>query len=1109
MSNNFSNKYRNEIHNKLQVFTKKYYLKELFKGWIITISIGISLLVIFSVAEYILRFNSSSRLFLLLSFSFILIFAIIRFLILPVLRLFGIAKSISKQDASNIIGKHFPEIQDQLTNLLQLEKGQKKNELIIASINQKAKKIAPFEFKDAISFREVIQFARWAILPVLLVCIISICNSNIISSGATRIVQYNKEFTPENPFKFRIINTSLSVIRYDNFGLQIEFLSDKAPNDVYLIEGKNKFRFVKKRASLFEYEFRNVQKNIDFQIKTGGFLSSWYKLSLVEKPIINQLSLKLNFPNYTQKKNQDVKNSGDIIIPEGTEVTWKIKSSYVDKIHFITRDTTIYIESNNNHNEHSQKIFNDLNYSILPEGSDAILGNKMDYRIKVVEDEYPRIKIKTIHDSINPLMLFHSGIIADDYGFKKLSFCFQNKDTLGTILIPIPKKTFQHKFNYGLNIKDLGFVLGDEFTYYFEVFDNDGINGPKSVRSSLETFKTPSEKEIKSLLAENKESIKEQLQKNMLEAQNLQKEFELIKNTMLEKQKMDWQDKTRINQFLSHQREFENNLEKLRFENDKNNFQKEQLSPQEENLLRKQEQINELFNQLMDEDMKKLYNELEKLMDEFNERKTKEIIEEINLSNEELEKELDRTLEMFKQMEFDEQLENIIKDLKELSKKQNKIAQETKENREFSNEELQKNQEELNREFENIEEDIQNLNQKNDELENKRNIKNTTEQQNQIKKEQKKSLEELGKNNKNKASKIQKNASQKMENLANEIKEMQQEMQQKGQMEDINRLRQILENLISLSVEQEDLMRKIKKINRFDPQFAALATKQGDLKESAKLIEDSLLALSKRQIALESIINKEIIDIKYNMDKSIDLLRERKNYKSAIKQQYVMTSANNLALLLDESLQQMQNQMQNNLKGSGSCSKPGGSNPKYGMPNIKQMQKQLSEQMKKMMKELQDGKIPGDQGRKNNKGFAKNLAKMSAEQNAIKEKLKKLYEQQKKHGNGGLGDIKNLLKDLENNEYDLLNKNLTRETILRQEQIMNKLLKAENAIRERELEEKRKSNKGKSNFYRNPQDFTPYKSFELKEQEDLKTIPSSFNLYYKRRISEYFNIFDE
>ncbi|MAS52808.1 MAG: hypothetical protein CMD20_06355 [Flavobacteriales bacterium] len=201
--------------------------------------------------------------------------------------------------------------------------------------------------------------------------------------------------------------------------------------------------------------------------------------------------------------------------------------------------------------------------------------------------------------------------------------------------------------------------------------------------------------------------------------------------------------------------------------------------------------------------------------------------------------------------------------------------------------------------------------------------------------------------------------------------------------------------------------------------------------------------------------------------------------------------------------------MQNNMTGSGSCSKPGGSSPKSGMPDIKQMQKQLSEQMKKMIKELQGGNIPGSQGKKNNKGLAKDLAKMSAEQNAIKEKLKKLNDQQKKQGNGGLGDIKNLLKDLENNEYDLLNKNITRETILRQEQIMNKLLKAENAMRERDLEEKRKSNQGKSYFYRNPQDFTPYKSFKLKEQEELKTIPSSFNLYYKRRISEYFNIFDE
>tara|TARA_B100001758_G_C18261022_1_gene531029 strand:- start:715 stop:939 length:225 start_codon:yes stop_codon:yes gene_type:complete len=74
---------------------------------------------------------------------------------------------------------------------------------------------------------------------------------------------------------------------------------------------------------------------------------------------------------------------------------------------------------------------------------------------------------------------------------------------------------------------------------------------------------------------------------------------------------------------------------------------------------------------------------------------------------------------------------------------------------------------------------------------------------------------------------------------------------------------------------------------------------------------------------------------------------------------------------------------------------------------------------------------------------------------------------------------------------------------------MKKLLKAENAMRERELDDKRKSNEGENDFYRNPLDFTPYKSFEIKEKEELKTIPSYFNLYYKRRINEYFNIFEK
>ncbi len=1109
MSDKGDFKYNSVINEKLNLFRKRLYLRNILQGSIITLGLFLSLTLIFSISEYFGKFGSGSRLFLLLSFGAILSYAFIKTILLNTLKYLGLSKVITNEEASKIIGDHFSEISDQLTNIIQLEK-EEKNELLIASINQKALKVSPFEFRDAISFNEVFKFLKWSSIPLIIVALISVWDSNIISKGASRIVNFNKEFKEENPYQFEILNDNLTVVRNDNFDLEIAFNSESVPNDVHLIQGNKEYRFAKTAINKYSFQFRNIQSDIDFEIKTAGFSSNTYKLKMLEKPTISKFEISLNYPNYINKEDDLIQNNGDLVLPEGTEVTWNVFSNHSENLIFQTPDTTLHIPTNGNQSIISQKVFNSFSYSILPHSLNNVRGDKMNFQIKTIKDEYPVIKVKNHIDSINPLMIFHSGIISDDYGFKKLLFKYSNKDTAGSVSIPIPtKETFQHRFNHGISVQELGFEKGDEFTYFFEVFDNDGINGSKSARSLPVSYRIPSKEEVNELLAQNNESIKDQLNKNLEEAQNLQKEFQNIQKMLLQKKNMDWQDKSRLEQFLEQQRQFENKLEKLKFDQQKNEFQKDQLSPQEENILRKQEQINDLFDQLMDEETKKLYEELEKLLEEFDEEKTKEALEEINLSNEELEKELDRTLEMFKQIEFDEQLEDVINQLDELSKEQEKLAEETKENKEASEEELQNKQEEINEKFKDIQKDLKELEQKNEELENKRDLENTEDKQQEIKEEQEKSSDELQKGNKKKAGNNQKKAAQKMQELSKQMAQMQQEMQQQGQMEDMNSLRQILENLISLSVEQEELMQNIKSVNRFDPQFPNLATKQGDLKESAKIIEDSLLALSKRQIALENIINKEIIDIKYNMDKSIDLLRERKNYNAAVKQQYVMTSANNLALLLDESLEQMQNQMKSQMQGSGSCSKPGGSNPKGGISDIKKMQKELSEQMKKMMEEMKKGNQPGKKGKQGKNGLAKSLAQMSAQQNAIKEQLKKLGEQQKRPGKNVFVELYNLLKDLEKNENDILNKNITRETIMRQEKIMSKLLKAENAMRERELEEKRKSNKGKNDFSRNPKDFSPYKSFELKEMDGIKTIPSSFNLFYKRKISEYFNTFEE
>ena len=169
-----------------------------------------------------------------------------------------------------------------------------------------------------------------------------------------------------------------------------------------------------------------------------------------------------------------------------------------------------------------------------------------------------------------------------------------------------------------------------------------------------------------------------------------------------------------------------------------------------------------------------------------------------------------------------------------------------------------------------------------------------------------------------------------------------------------------------------------------------------------------------------------------------------------------MTSVNNLALLLSETLKQMQMDLANKKPGTKQCNKPGSGTK----PSLKELKK-MQEQLKKKMKE-QKGKKgeKGKKGKKNGKepsseGNSKALMQLAQQQQKIRERLQELRDE---IGiNGEKGKIDRILEKMEENETDILNNNITNETLLRQEEILSKLLEAEEAQREKGEEEKRES----------------------------------------------------
>src|SRR5690606_6930256 len=202
-----------------------------------------------------------------------------------------------------------------------------------------------------------------------------------------------------------------------------------------------------------------------------------------------------------------------------------------------------------------------------------------------------------------------------------------------------------------------------------------------------------------------------------------------------------------------------------------------------------------------------------------------------------------------------------------------------------------------------------------------------------------------------------------------------------------------LENLLKSSFSQEELLLEVRNVNVNDPRFVEMIQEQRKIQEDLKMVEDSLVALGKRQLQIGAFVNREIGEINMNLAQGMEDLVNRRRYQGASRQQFVMTHINNLALLLNESLQNMQMQM--GMNGSGDP-QSGGQMP-ADFPGMRQMQEQLNQMLEQMQQGHQP--MPGQSGQP--MSVSEQLARMAAEQEAIRNQLRGLSEELKRAGEDG------------------------------------------------------------------------------------------------------------
>lgn len=1088
------------IYSKLELFIRKFYLNELLRGSLFFVGLGLIYLFVTVFVEHFLWLPMWGRSILFWFFIIVEAFLLIRFVIIPISQLLKLRDGIDYNGASAIIGKHFSEVSDKLTNFLQLSKDKNEavhSELYVAAIEQKVADLKFVPFTNAIDFSSNKKYYPLAIIPVAIFLLFFVSgNSAILSQSFGRVVQFNKAFSPPAPFSFVVGNNNLVVQEGKDFILRVETKGKVVPENI-MVQVNNESYFMESLGgNVFQYKFSKVNENVAFKLVANDVVSDNLELKVVAVPAIEMFDMRLQFPSYLKRKDEIIQGSGNAVIPEGTVVSWQIKTQATGKVVFFDGTQSFLFNKIENNYLLAKNIVQNTQYQIITSNSRFKNYEKLSYQFNVVKDAYPSIAVSHAPDSLKVASSFVIGQIADDYGISKLQIVYYKKDNpssakRGTLSI---KGGVVDKFVFSFP-SNLPIEKGTTYDYYFEVFDSDVLHNFKSSKSAVFSSRVDSKEEAEdNLMMEQNQSI-DGLQKSLKNQEKQLNDIDKLQKIGKEKDLIDFKDQMKVADFVKKQvkqdqvmkdfvEKLENNLEK--FNSEKDDAKKEELQNRLERAEKELEKNEKLLDELKQLNEKIQNEDLLTKLDKFKQNSKNQV------------KNLEQLVELTKRYYVEKKAEKLSERLNELGDKQLKNA-------DSKNGVQIEKQEEINKDFDKLKQDLNELKKENRDLKNPVAIPDDGKKEKSIDDDLQKSVDDLKTGKKEKASSSQKSAGKKMKELAMKMKMDFDAAAGEQLEEDVEVLRQVLDNLLAFSLSQEDLLKQFKTLRIGSPNFNKLIKKQQDLKQQFKHVDDSLFAMSLRNAKIEENVTKEIGNVYYNIDNAIYRLTESQVAKGVSHQQFTVASANKLADFLSNILNNMQNQMSGS---SGGKPKPGDGDGMQ-LPDIIQKQESLSQKIKKG-KQGQDGKEGSKPGSGSNgqsgkegqsgEGDAKAVLEIYREQQLLREALENELNRQ---GLGSKGSA--ALEQMKQLEKQLLNKGFKNESLQRVLNIQQELLKLKSAVQEQGQDTKRQAEVNKKEFLNTsntlPQRLLDYlNSIEILNRQSLP-LRSNFN----QKVQEYFN----
>ncbi|MHB9029611.1 MAG: DUF4175 family protein, partial [Candidatus Latescibacterota bacterium] len=416
-----------------------------------------------------------------------------------------------RDELARMVERRWPQLHDRLVSAVQLgrldERGLRGQsaELVEALVRSVDREIGALPIEKAVPGRRLVFLARAAAGAIILSLLLPVVFPRV-TAGYIRLADHSRSYLRPGGIFIITARGSGSIIRGEDFITPGVLSGSAGPLKLYYRwEDANAWNSrpveVSPRNGGFTLTVEKPRRSFSWYLEAGSHATKRYAVTIIERPVIERLTLTLRHPAYTGLGTVVRNDSdGNIRALRGTEA---LLEASVNKplremaLHWSDSTITPCAVAGNG-GKVSFRIEKDIDYHI---GLTDALGigdiNPIVYRITSLEDEKPLVSIISpasdvaLPRSMRFPILYQAG---DDYGLSRVALVVklpQEEESRAIILKKgeLPRELAEE---YLWDLSALNVLPGDSFTYHLSVHDNDTVRGPKEGVSETYTVRVPS-----------------------------------------------------------------------------------------------------------------------------------------------------------------------------------------------------------------------------------------------------------------------------------------------------------------------------------------------------------------------------------------------------------------------------------------------------------------------------------------------------------------------------------------------------------------------------------------------------------------------------------------